>query len=110
MDCKLVYITVANLDEAQKIGRELLHARLAACINIIDKVHSLYHWQGRLCEDKEVILIVKTQASLLSRLKTTVLGLHSYDCPCILVIPIEGGHIPFIEWVQRSTRSTSLQG
>jgi len=99
MDIRLVYMTAGNKDEARTIGRELVASRLAACVNIIDNMRSIYWWEGEIQEDTEVIFIAKTTESGLPALIEKVKALHSYDCPCIVSLPISGGNPDFLKWV-----------
>jgi periplasmic divalent cation tolerance protein len=106
MDVRLVYITVGNMDEARAIGRGLVSARVAACANIIHPVHSMYWWEGEVQEDTEVIVLAKTREDLVDDLIEKVKSLHSYECPCIVTLPILEGYGPFLEWVLQETRKT----
>ena len=101
---RFVYITASNSDEARNIGKELVAKRLAACVNIIDKIHSIYWWEGKVHEEQEVVMIAKTKESLVQTLIEKVTSLHSYACPCIVSLPIVRGHDPFLEWVAKETR------
>ena len=98
-----VYITTKNHDEALNIGRDLVSRRLAACINIIDKMHSLYWWNGEIQEDDETILIAKTTKDNIDALTNRVKVLHSYSCPCIVAFPIDNGNKDYLEWIQKET-------
>jgi periplasmic divalent cation tolerance protein len=100
MSTKMVYMTAGSLDEAKVIGKELVKSRTAACVNIIEGMQSIYRWEGRIEEDREVVVIAKTSQERLDELIHTVKGIHSYDCPCIVSIPIEGGNPAFLEWIQ----------
>jgi len=100
----LVYITAPNRDEARAIAHDLVSNRLAACANIIDHMNSLYWWNGEIQDDQEVILILKTRESLIPDLIDKVRSIHSYECPCIVTIPITGGNPSFLEWITRETR------
>jgi len=104
MGIRLVYITVGNMDEAKTIGRGLVSARLAACANIIHPVHSIYWWEGTVQEEGEVIIIAKTREDLVDDLIEKVKSMHSYECPCIVTLPIQEGYRPFLEWVLQETR------
>jgi periplasmic divalent cation tolerance protein len=95
----LVYITVGNKTEALSIGNELVTQRIAACVNIIDQMNSIYRWEGELHYDKEVVMIAKTTESRLSELVEMVKANHSYECPCIVSMPVTGGNPAFLEWV-----------
>ncbi len=96
---QFVYMTVGRLEEAQRIGEALVEDRLAACVNIIDGMHSIYRWKGELQKDREVVMIAKTTRDRLPALIETVKRMHSYDCPCIVSFDIDGGHPDFLEWI-----------
>jgi periplasmic divalent cation tolerance protein len=99
MEIRLVYMTAGSREEAGTIGRELVEGRLAACVNIIDHMRSLYWWEGEVQEDTEVVLIAKTTETKLPALVEKVKSMHSYDCPCIVSLPISGGNGAFLEWI-----------
>lgn len=103
MSSCLVYMTAGNAEEARRIGRALVSDRLAACVNIVDGMTSVYRWQGRIEEGQETILIAKTRRSLVAALTERVRGLHSYDCPCVVGVPIEGGNTEFLDWIEAET-------
>jgi periplasmic divalent cation tolerance protein len=92
-------MTAGDREEARKIGRQLVEAKLAACVNIIDNMNSMYMWQGKIQDDDEVILIAKTTEDRVPELTEKVKALHSYDCPCILCIPVSGGNKEFLDWI-----------
>lgn len=96
---QFVYMTVGRLEEAQRIGEALVEDRLAACVNIIDGMHSIYRWEGKLQKDRETVMIAKTTRDRLPALIETVKRMHSYDCPCIVSFDIDGGHPDFLEWI-----------
>ncbi|MAM68058.1 MAG: divalent-cation tolerance protein CutA [Rhodospirillaceae bacterium] len=97
---RLIYITTDGADEARKIGRALVEARLAACANIIDPMTSVYWWDGEVQEGNETVLIAKTTADKVDALNDKVLDLHSYECPCVVSIPIVGGSSTFLRWIE----------
>jgi len=99
MKINFIYMTVASKDEARKIGKELVTARLAACVNILDNMNSFYWWDGKIQDDTEVVMIAKTTEDRVPDLIKKVKSLHSYDCPCIVCLPVTGGHQPFLEWI-----------
>ena len=103
-ETNLIYITAGNLDEARTIGKELVSQRLAACANIIDNINSFYWWDGEIQDDREVILLAKTKQSLVPELIEKVKAIHSYECPCIVSLPILDGNKPFLDWVVDETR------
>lgn len=94
-----VYVTVNNLDHAKRIGRELIEGRLAACINIIEGMQSIYRWQEAICEDREVVMIAKTTVSMSKRVIAAIRAIHPYDCPCIVMFPVAVGYAPFLSWI-----------
>lgn len=104
MTFNLIYITTKNKQEAQKIGNFLVKERLAACVNIIDKMISLYWWKGKVCKSYETILIAKTKKSLVKKVIQKAKSLHSYDCPCIVSLPINNGNPNFLKWIGRETK------
>lgn len=99
----LVYITAPNRDEALQLGRMLVEKRLAACANVLDKMHSVYWWKGKIDEADEAVLIVKTRQEKLEPLTAAVKTAHSYDCPCIVSLPIEQGNPDFLNWIDTET-------
>ncbi len=105
MEIVMVYMTAANLFEARKIGESIVSDRLAACVNIIDGAQSIYWWQGKIQHARETVIIAKTRKELLSMLIDRVRSLHSYDCPCVVALPIDAGYDPFLDWVTAETRA-----
>lgn len=103
METRLVYITTETMDEAKKIGRILVEKRLAACVNILDGMHSMYWWEGAVQESSEVVLIAKTTRQKVPELTTAVKAAHSYDCPCVVCLPIDSGNPDFLKWIADET-------
>ena len=103
MDVRLVYMTAGSTDEARKIGRALVESNLAACVNIIDNMNSLYLWEGKLQDDPEVIVIAKTTSQRVPALIDKVKALHSYECPCVLSVAIDNGNPEFMAWIRSET-------
>lgn len=99
MAANFIYMTAGNKAEAQKIAKSLVEHRLAACVNILENMQSVYRWENDIQVDTEVVLIAKTTERLVSELIEKVKSLHSYDCPCIVSLPISDGHAPFLEWI-----------
>jgi len=106
MTINFVYMTASSTEEAELIGKELVTSGLAACVNIIENMKSIYFWENELQRDNEVVLIAKTVESNMSPLIETVKSLHSYDCPCIVSVPVLDGNPPFLEWVKDSTKKS----
>ncbi len=103
MDVRLVYMTAGSRDEARSIGQALLGSNLAACVNIINNMNSLYMWDGALQDDSEVIVIAKTTEQRIPALIDKVKALHSYECPCVVSIPIDSGNPEFLAWIRNET-------
>ena len=102
METVLAYITTKDKEQARNIGRALVTKRLAACVNILDAMESLYWWEGKIDESREAVLIAKTDRALVDKLTAVVKSLHSYDCPCVLVLPVQGGSEPYLAWLKAS--------
>lgn len=99
MEINLIYITAGSKNEAVMIGKALIKTRLAACVNIIENMVAMYMWDGKLQDDKEAILIAKTTKERVTDLVEKVNALHSYDCPCIVTLPVSDGNPAFLKWV-----------
>ena len=100
MKTKLIYITAPSFAEAEQIAEAVVTEHLAACANILDGVISLFHWEGKLCHENEAVLILKTTEERVEKLTARIKALHSYDCPCIVALPIDSGNPAFLEWVE----------
>lgn len=99
----VVFVTVGNEEEAVRIVQALVRERLAACGNIIPKIRSIYSWKGEVCDEQEVLVILKTRSSLYERVRERVLELHGYELPEIVTIPIEKGLAGYIDWIFQNT-------
>jgi len=95
----LVYMTATSKSEALAIANELIENRLAACVNIIDQMNSMYRWEGEIQIDTEVVMIAKTVASRVPELVEIVKANHSAECPCIVTIPVTGGNTVFLNLI-----------
>ncbi len=98
-----IYITCASSEEARKIASSLVDRRLVACANIMAPHEAVYQWKGRVETGAEVAVIMKTRAELFEQVKEAILKLHSYETPCIVALPIEAGHAPFLQWIEEET-------
>ena len=96
-------MTAGSVEEAKSIGQILVSKNLAACVNLLENMTSIYIWKDKLEEDQEVVIIAKTRKKLIPKLIETVNSLHSYDCPCILELPIQGGNPEFLSWIESQT-------
>ncbi|MFQ5953992.1 MAG: divalent-cation tolerance protein CutA [Kiloniellales bacterium] len=100
---RLVYITTGSEAEARRIGRTLVEERLAAGVNVIAGVTSTYWWAGAVQEASEAVIVAKTRQDKLDALTTRVREMHSYECPCVVALPIVGGYAAYFEWVAAAT-------
>ena len=105
MSPQLIYVTAPSRPEAEKIATTVVTEKLAACANILDGVTSIFEWEGKLCRENETVLILKTAEERVGALTERIKELHSYDCPCIVALPIEGGNPDFLNWVTEATRA-----
>ena len=103
MEALVVYITAPSEEEGAKIARVLVEERLAGCVNIVPEIRSIYTWQGKIEDEKEVLLIVKTRLKLFTALKSKVLNMHSYSVPEIIALPIVDGSEEYIKWLKDVT-------
>ncbi len=99
----VVFITAPDEDGAVRIAKALVEARLAACVNIIRDIRSIYTWQGKIEDDAEVLLIVKTRGKLFDPLSAKVKELHSYSVPEIIALPIVRGSKDYLKWIREVT-------
>jgi len=100
-----VYTTYPSLVEAERIGKAVLEQRLAACVNILPGMISHYWWQGAIERGEEVVMIIKTRASLAEGVRAAVKAMHSYTTPAILVLPIEDGEPGYLQWLMQETET-----
>lgn len=97
------YVTCKDINQARTIGSTLLKEKLAACVNIIQGMESIYRWEGNFESAQEVILLIKSRESLSLKIRARITELHSYKTPCILDIPVQGGNEPYINWILSET-------
>ncbi|MEX0770749.1 MAG: divalent-cation tolerance protein CutA [Balneolaceae bacterium] len=103
---RFVYITTSDKEEARKIGKAVIEARLAACVNILDGMESMYHWKGKIESANECILIAKTPYHNVSALTRLVKKIHSDECPCIVTLTLteQEGNEEYLQWLVDETR------
>jgi len=107
MSYVLVVITTSSKEEAVKIVRNLLNEKLIACANIVGPVSSLFWWQGKIDEENEFLVFMKSHKSLFERLSERVTKIHSYDFPEIIVLPIVEGSPLYLGWLKTSLQLVS---
>ena len=100
----IAFSTVDSEKEAKKIAKALVEARLAACVNIIPKVTSIYEWKEEICEESEWLLVIKTRQERLEELKAALEELHPYDVPELIVCPVIDGLPDYLNWLVETTK------
>ncbi len=104
MDAVVVLITAPDEEAAARIGRALVTEGLAACVNIVKGVRSIYRWKGEINDDAEALMLVKTTAGGFDRLERFVRKAHPYETPEIIAIPVTDGSKPYLDWLEENTR------
>ena len=99
----VVLATTGSIEEGQNIAQTLVEEHLAACVNILSQVHSIYRWEGQIQNDQETLLIVKTTAEHLERLSLRIRQLHSYEVPEIIALPVVAGAQEYLDWIDAQT-------
>lgn len=100
----VVLCTVGSGEDAERIARELVGRRLAACVNLVPGLVSVYRWQGRVEREPEHLLVIKTRAERFEALREAIVAMHPYQVPEVIALPIEGGHAPYLEWLDKNVR------
>jgi len=100
----IIYVTVSKPQEAKKIASSLINKKLAACVNIVDRVESLFWWKGKVDSGKEVLMIIKSKKIKLAAIIKEVRSLHSYEVPEIIALPIIAGDKDYLRWIDASLR------
>jgi periplasmic divalent cation tolerance protein len=99
----VVFVTVGSRAEAEALAEFLVTEQLAACVNLVGPVTSIYRWKGAVERSEEVLCVMKTTKSRFSALKKRILELHSYELPEVIALPVDDGHAPYLRWVADST-------
>ncbi len=100
----VVYVSAGSEEEALTIARTLVGERLAACVNLFSKIRSIYRWEGKVCDEPECYLIIKTRRDLFHAVRESVRRLHSYEVPEIIALPIVDGIESYLEWIHKETK------
>ena len=98
----VVLSTVGSAEDAERIAGALVARRLAACVNVVPGVRSIYRWKGRVETDDERLLVIKTRRDRFEAVREALVALHPYDLPEAIVLPIEAGHAPYLAWIDES--------
>jgi periplasmic divalent cation tolerance protein len=103
-DFIVVLVTVGSAEEGERIAEALVGEQLAACVNLVGPIRSIYAWKGEVQRDEERLLIIKTRAARFADLERRVRALHSYDTPEVIALPISAGSQPYLDWLLSGTR------
>jgi len=101
----VVLITAPDVEHAARIGRQLVDEGLAACVNLVPQIRSIYRWEGRVEEGAECLMLAKTREGAFEALRARVAALHPYQCPEIVAVPVAAGHPPYLAWLEASVAS-----
>ncbi|MBF0385486.1 MAG: divalent-cation tolerance protein CutA [Candidatus Omnitrophica bacterium] len=100
----VIFVTASSKEEAKKIAESLLADKLIACANIIEKVTSIYLWEGKIENSEEVLMVIKTKEELFDKVAAKVKSLHSYSVPEIISLPIEKGNKDYLSWIEECVK------
>ncbi|XP_027456893.1 protein CutA isoform X2 [Callorhinus ursinus] len=101
------FVTCPNEKVAKEIARAVVEKRLAACVNLIPQITSIYEWKGKIEEDNEVLMMIKTRSSMVPALTDFVRSVHPYEVAEVIALPVEQGNAPYLHWVHQVTESVS---
>lgn len=104
MEPLFIYTTFPDADSAAEVAEKLLKKKLAACANILPSVRSIYVWKGKMQDENEVIMILKTTTQKYEAMEKEIISLHPYDVPCIVGLPIDIGNESFLDWIAAQTK------
>ena len=103
-DKVVIMVTAASRRECRKIARHLVEEKLAACVNVTQAIESIYHWEGKLADEKEFVMLIKSTRELFPEIKAAISKLHSYHTPEIICLPIIDGSRNYLQWVADSVK------
>lgn len=103
----LVYITVPDGETAHRLGEAVVGEGLAACVNILPGMESIYRWQGQVERSRELVVLAKTRATAFPALRDRIVALHPYEVPCIVAIPVQDGLPAYLDWLAAESRGTA---
>src|SRR5574344_1706750 len=105
MDFVVIYCTVPNKKEGREIAKALVKKSLVACVNIVDKMDSIFSWDGEMMEEHEALMIIKTRKELFAKVSHLIQELHSYNVPEVIALPIVGEDETYLKWIAHETRN-----
>jgi periplasmic divalent cation tolerance protein len=104
-DYRLLYFTVADQPSGRRLAKRLVEENLAACAHLFPAGESFYRWEGKLMEESEMVVVAKTTAEAARTAIDRIAEWHDYDIPCVLSLPVEEGHQPFLKWIDLNVQS-----
>lgn len=110
METLFIYMTAGSMAEARGIARALVEERLAACVNLVDGMRSIYRWQDAVEEGEEVVMIAKAPADGFDALARRVRDLHGYETPCIVALPLVAGDPGYLDWIRANSGPAGADG
>ncbi len=99
-----VLSTFPSPEKAADVGRALVTEGLAACVNIVNPVRSIYSWKGEICDEQETMAVIKTTRATFEAMKARLVALHPYEVAEVIALPVEGGHAPYLAWIAEQTK------
>jgi periplasmic divalent cation tolerance protein len=102
----VAFSTFPSPEKAAEVGKTLVREGLAACVNLVGPIRSIYSWKGELCDDTETLAIVKTTRERFEEMRARLVALHPYEVAEVIALPVEAGHLPYLGWVAAQTRRT----
>src|SRR5262245_40566768 len=105
-DAVVVLVTAPTADKAAELARTLVEEQLAACGNVLPGLRSIYRWEGKVHDEPEALLILKTRASLFEEMRARIIALHPYQVPEVLRLDVADGHLPYLQWIADNVRSS----
>ena len=105
----MAYVTAADEEEAYRIAKALVEERLAACVNVLGRIESVYHWEGEVQTATETAFLAKTTEACFDALAARVRELHSYELPCIVAVPLARGEAAFLGWIGENVRNVNAK-
>lgn len=103
LEYRIVLCTIDSIKNANELAHNLVKARLAACVNIVSGVTSVYEWENSICEENEYLLIIKTKSDLYKKLETKIKEIHPYEVPEIVSLKIDNGSKSYLDWIEKNT-------
>jgi len=100
----VVFVTAPTKESGEQMARSLVEAQLAACVNLLPGIRSIYTWEGEVCDETEVLMIIKTQGKLFEMLAESIRTMHPYEVPEIIAMPIVAGNPNYLTWIEAVTR------